>query len=226
MRPEVVELKSKLEEAYNAKRYVAPVLNSAVYYANEVLRYLPDDPRANDLKQESRFRAEKELEQRMSGSPEKIAVSSQDEARRVLGNFQQASEILGGLAYFWPGDAKIQRQLTDVKARAKDVQDFLSFRKAYPITHSHAIGNCKGILTISPFSLTYTPETGSHGFNKQFKDIGDIRIKDGGESLELKIEQRTMTFKYDKDINRTGEISAVEKSIQDIKQIRNHLETK
>jgi hypothetical protein len=231
IRPEVVELKTKLEEAYAAKRYVAPQSDSAVHYANEVLRYVPDDARASDLKQDSRIRAEKEVDQLMSGSPEKTAVSSQDEARRVFGNFQQASEILGGLASFWPGDAKIQRQFTDVKARAKDVQDFMAFKKAYPVTHSHAIGNCKGILTISPFGLTYVPETGSHGFDKQFKEIGDIRTKDGGESLEFKIEQRTMTFKYNKDksnkdINRSATISAVQKDIQDIRQIRNQLEAK
>jgi hypothetical protein len=226
IRPEVVELKTKLEEAYAAKRYVAPQSDSAVHYANEVLRYVPDDPRASDLKQDSRLRAEKEVDQLMSGSPEKAAVSSQDEARRVLGNFQQASEIMGGLASFWPGDARIQRQFTDVKARTKDVQDFVAFKKAYPVTHSHAIGNCKGTLTISPFGLTYAPETGSHGFDKQFKDIRDIRTKDGGESLEFKIEQRTMTFKNNKDINRTATISVVEKDIKDIRQLRNQLEAK
>ena len=113
-----------------------------------------------------------------------------------------------------------------MKARAKGVQDFLSFMKTYPVTHSHAIGNCKGILTISPFGVTYAPQAGNHGFAKEFKDIGDIRIKDSGESLELKIEQRTMTFKYNKDINRTVTISVVEKAIQDIRQIRNQLEIK
>ena len=74
--------------------------------------------------------------------------------------------------------------------------------------------------------LTYAPETGSHGFDKQFKDIRDIRTKDGGESLEFKIEQRTMTFKNNKDINRTATISVVEKDIKDIRQLRNQLEAK
>ena len=61
--------------------------------------------------------------------------------------------------------------------------------------------------------------------------VVDIRTKDGGESLEFKIEQRTMTFKYNKDksnkdINRSATISAVQKDIQDIRQIRNQLEAK
>jgi hypothetical protein len=225
-RAEVVDLKNKLEEAYNGKRYVTPQSDSVVHFANEVLRYIPDDPRATDLKQDSRVRAEKEIEQLTPGSQEKAATNSEAEARKALANFQQATEILGGLAYFWPGDTRIQRQLTDVKARQKSVQDFLSFKKTYPVIHSHTIGSCKGFLTITPYGMTYMPDMGNHGFDKEFKDIRDLRIKDGGENLEIKIEQRTLTFKYNKDINRNVTISGVEKDVQYIKQIRDQLETR
>jgi hypothetical protein len=224
VRPEVVELRQKLEEAYKGKRYVAPQSDSAVFYANEILKYVPQDPRAMDLKQDSRLSAEKELEQLIAAAGERSALSSEEQGQKVRSDFQHAREILAGLRYFWPADNRLQNQLADLSTRTKNLDEFLSFKRMYPVVHSHGIGSCKGTLSISAYGVAYHPDSSNHGFDKHFKDLRDMKWKDGGDSLEFKVEQRTMTFKINKDVNKTVSISAVDQDIREIQSIRDRLE--
>src|SRR5262249_48596081 len=149
------------------------------------------------------------------------------DAAKIRSDFERARQILAALRSFWPADNRIQTQLADVDSRAKVLEDLASFNRTYAVIHSHGIvGSCRGLLMVDAFGMSYRPDNGTHGFEKRLKDIRDMKKKDGGESLEFKIDQKTLSFKFNKDISRTGNISIVDQNINDINALRNQFFSK
>jgi hypothetical protein len=223
---EAIELRSKLEEAFGAKRYVTPQNSSSVHYANELLKLVPDDSRASDLKQESRIRAEKDVEQLTLASQERRILASEDEALRVRSDFQHAKEILAGLRSFWPAEPAFQRGQSQLEARSKDLEDFLLLKRTHFLIHDHAVGSCRGVFTISGYGVQYQPESAKDGFAASLADVTDVKRKDGGETLEFKIAKKTFTFKINKEIAKTGSVVIVENQLREAQAARGRLANK
>jgi tetratricopeptide (TPR) repeat protein len=220
-RPDTTDLRARMEDAFRAKRYVWPQSSSAVYFANEILKIVQNDSRASDLKQTSRAEAEREAESLLGPSQDKRALVSLEEANRVREQFGQAQKTLEAIHFFWPTDDRSQRQLNQLATRIRGIDELLSAVGSYPVVHDHALGSCKGWLTVNAYGIRYQAERGDHSFDRKFEEYRSLERLGGGRNIELRFaDNRRLKVTIDTTISALGSVSTIESLINSVTALR------
>jgi hypothetical protein len=88
----------------------------------------------------------------------------------------------------------------------------------YSVIHGHSLGGCRGKLTINEELVAFQPEGDSKdGFSVGLAEIGNI---EAGNSLKMKIRDRTYSFKASEAKNKESnryQLRAIEEQLTKLK---------
>jgi outer membrane protein assembly factor BamD (BamD/ComL family) len=224
--PEDAKLAESMRLALSTRRFVYPPQNSAVYFANAILKSAPTYGPAVNARGTAREESDKEVAQLTGSSQETRALESLSEGQAVLSEFRRAQNLLEATLRFWPDDTSVRRLSNELRARISDINGLQEELK-FEVVHNHSLtADCKGILVVSAYGVRYDT-AGDHRFGRRLKDI-KFPLEVQQDELELKTTDNrdTWKFKMDRSKDATGSITNVRNRIAQMRDNLIRIESK
>lgn len=224
-------LDAKMTAAF-PKRCVVPETDSVLFYANEILKLDDSNRRALDLRGECRGLANSEAAQLSDREQSRTALSSPDEARKVIVNLERATKIYQAIHSFWNDDLQAPTRLKDLSVRLELINKLLNTGDSFPVSHLHGIGGlgflgrCDGDLTLNGYQVKYTPNNKKkhNDIVMSYSDLKDIAL-DGGKLGITTADRKSNKFKAQAEDEKqsTEQMRRIQNRINELKAVRDTL---